>query len=393
MENQELQELVWQKKFTEIEAVLTNNPAAFERINTHNRNQFFETLLKNNAFSIVHLLVKQGAIETDLYEYESWKNSIFLNIVKDLPTDEASLGFLKDFLSKLDSLNDAIDGMTLITLAINEKAKPEIVKALIEGGCNATYKNNAESTYLHQALNQYGILPDDLKVYTSLFLNEGVDINAEDIVKKTPLHIALERNNVDILPLLLENGADANHQNKEGKSAFYKAIVDTRSLKAYKILAEHAQIDFDQTTRDGETLFYKFISMTGSNPSVDELQMFASLMESGSDFNQTSLHYGKPKSSIDLLAEKSFALFEKAIASGKIDIHEPDNEGNTLLHKICAYDLNHDQNKAKESYKKVKLLISEGADVALTNNQDQTALNLASTDNLKEKIVEILLRK
>ncbi len=69
------------------------------------------------------------------------------------------------------------------------------------------------------------------------------------------------------------------------------------------------------------------------------------------------------------------------------DVNAQDNEGNTLLHMICRIDCNYSHEAAKEMYKKVKLLLEAGADAGITNNKEETALMLASTDNLKGKIV------
>ncbi|RZL64022.1 MAG: hypothetical protein EOO93_07405, partial [Pedobacter sp.] len=68
------------------------------------------------------------------------------------------------------------------------------------------------------------------------------------------------------------------------------------------------------------------------------------------------------------------------------------DKGNTLLHKVCAQNVNYDAEKARELYKKVKLLIENDADVSDTNDQDKTALMLASDDNLKTKTVELLMK-
>ncbi|MDO7742560.1 MAG: ankyrin repeat domain-containing protein, partial [Pedobacter sp.] len=58
---------------------------------------------------------------------------------------------------------------------------------------------------------------------------------------------------------------------------------------------------------------------------------------------------------------------------------------------VCAFNVNYDQNVAKETYRKVKFLLENGADISLTNTKDQTALMLASDDNLKTKTVQLLL--
>ena len=61
------------------------------------------------------------------------------------------------------------------------------------------------------------------------------------------------------------------------------------------------------------------------------------------------------------------------------------------MHKVCNYELNHDQNKARELYKKVKFLLAKGANINAINNDDKSPMQLALTDNLKDKIVAILL--
>jgi ankyrin repeat protein len=47
---------------------------------------------------------------------------------------------------------------------------------------------------------------------------------------------------------------------------------------------------------------------------------------------------------------------------------------------------------AKETYRKAKLLLEQGADISITNDKDETALMLASGDNLKIKTVELLMK-
>ncbi|MNR10898.1 Ankyrin repeats (3 copies) [compost metagenome] len=92
------------------------------------------------------------------------------------------------------------------------------------------------------------------------------------------------------------------------------------------------------------------------------------------------------------MAEKKSEILQTALTNGNIDINRQDDEGNTLLHKVCAYNVNYEAEKAKETYRKVKLLLENGADKNITNNKDQTALALASDDNLKIKTVELLMK-
>jgi ankyrin repeat protein len=116
------------------------------------------------------------------------------------------------------------------------------------------------------------------------------------------------------------------------------------------------------------------------------------LIEDGADPYQPASYYSKSVSPLNMIAEKSAAVLEGVLETGAIDVNRQDDKGNTLLHLVCAYNVNYEQDKAKETYRKVKLLLDQGADSSITNDNDQTALMLASDDNLKAKTVELLMK-
>ena len=128
----------------------------------------------------------------------------------------------------------------------------------------------------------------------------------------------------------------------------------------------------------------------GNSP--ETLGLLLAMLEDGADLYQTSPYYSKPKSGIDWLAEKTPQLVKAALATGKIDVNRQDDDGNTMLHKICGYNVNYDQDAARRLYQKVKLLLEAGADPSITNNDDETPLMLASKDNLKAKAADLLLQ-
>ena len=381
-----LQQALWNSNFDEIEKVLSNNPKEFETINSHNRNQFFTTLIKKNKFTILELLINNQIITTDLYEYDTLDNSFFAALFSNLNEDEESLAFFESFLSKIENNNDAVSGKRLIQLALISKVKPVIISQLIASGCNANYKDNSENTYLHTLLKQYGVDDKLLIEYIQLFINEGVDIESENIINETPLFVAVKNNKIAALEILLDNGANANHQNKNGESVFYECIANKRSLTMLEILCRYNSIDFEKVTKNEGTILFDFLR----NSSDSEINILTVLIDQGADFNQESLHY-QMRTPLTLLPEMPTNFFEKIIDSDVIDIQQQDNSGNTILHYLCSFDINYDELKAKELYKKVKYLLSKNVDVEVTNHEDKTPMQLALIDNLKEKIVALIL--
>lgn len=129
-----------------------------------------------------------------------------------------------------------------------------------------------------------------------------------------------------------------------------------------------------------------------NRPSETQLAFLKQMIEDGADMYTPAIFYGNEKTPADITAEKSFDIFSTVIETGKLDITGQDNNGDSLLHKVCAFNVNFDNEAAKDTYRKAKLLIEKGADVNLTNNKDETPLMLATTDNLKTKTVELLLK-
>lgn len=363
---------------------IPNSPHAYDY------SQLFDNLIRIRAHELINLMVENGEIENDVYMLDSIENSIFSKLIRVKNFDDSFLEFFKKFIEGSQNINDEVAGQSLISYAIESGADPKILQTLIDAGCNTHFKNQAEDNLINISIKKYGISSSNLISYIQIFSNEGVDINEKNKVGKTALHHAVESNKPQILDILLQNGANPNEQDAEGNSPFHIAVAHKLDLDTYNQLAEYDSMDFEQTNNRGEKAFHEYLRILDGYSSENP-ELLLKLIEDGANLNSTSPFYNKEVSAWDWIAQKKAVLFEKVINTIQPEINEQDDLGNTLLHKVVSQHSNNDQNTAKETYRKVKFLLDRGASATLLNNDERSAIMIASEDNLKAKTVEILL--
>lgn len=384
-------EAIMHGKFAEARERLQNGEPLSGQYVENNKSQIISSILREKAFDLIDNLIENGLILTDIYEYDTFDRSVFKNIAMNLKGDEESLAFLRSFVQKLQNKNDEVRDTTVLQFCIEEAADPAVIQCLIEEGFNAQYKNNADMSLLHNVVNK-GMLDETKgKAYIELLLANGVDVNHRNVVGTTPLMLAVQRGKKNYLDLLLQSGADPNEQDNKGNSAFYFAVVEQQNKAVYEKLKEYASPDFNNANKEGEHILTGYLRMLHGN-SPDSIALLLQMLEDGADIYQTSPYYQVPKSGTDWLAEKAPELLKAVLASGTIDVNRQDDQGNTILHKVCAFNVNYEQEVARKLYQKVKLLIEAGADPSITNDKEETAQTLASKDNLKVKTVDLLLQ-
>ncbi len=388
----QIESFLFQGKFDEARECLNNGEKFNEQYLKNNFSQIAAKIIEAKEIDFIEKLIKAGFIETDIYELDSFDQSIFKPLTLYLKDDDESIAFFKELMSKMDNLNDEISDKTLLGYFLEKGISPKIVKVLVDDfGANTQYKNNAGENFIYTVLNTYGLDPEKVKEYITILINNGVDINEKNIVGTTPLMCAVKRNQKELLPFLLENGADANETDNQNNTAFYYAAAEQRSYDMYDALASVSTPDFNIVNKDGRTLFTNFISSVSVSP--NDIAFLERLLSDGADVNFCAQYYGQPKSGIDFIVEKKSEILKSVLENVSLDVNEQDNQGNTILHKVCAYNVNYDAEMAKETYRKVKLLLDQGADISITNDKDETALMLASGDNLKIKTVELLMKQ
>ena len=382
-------EAIMSSRWEQARELLQNGAPLSGRYVENNKGQIINSIFRARAFDLVDKLIENGVIETDVYEYDSFDRSVFKNIVQSLGTDEASLQFLKDFLKKIKHPNADVRDQTILGFCMEEGAGPLLVSCLIEEGCDPQYKNNADMNLLHAVAGKPMLDGAKGAAYIGLLLDQGVDVHARNVEGTTPLMVAVKRNRPEYLTPLLQAGADPNESDNKGETAFYQAVVHGQSLALYNKLREYVTPDFEKANRDGDFILPGYLRMSGGGSADLLLQLIAD----GADLYQASPYYNQPKSGVDWLAEKSPDLLKVVLAGGVIDPDRQDDAGNTLLHKVCAFNVNYEQEAAKRTYQKVKLLLEAGATPDITNNNEETPLILASKDNLKARTVELLMER
>ncbi|PRY86285.1 ankyrin repeat domain-containing protein [Mongoliibacter ruber] len=398
-----LYSLISSGKFDEAKAILEKDFSVFEALKPFEKNGIVQQSLRTKNFEVLEILLENDAFTLDLYELDKWYGSfidaVFVNlplvinpggfgpnrpVVEDIQqVDKESFRFFETVFSKIENIDETLEGKTMLEYAISKNIPIPALQVIVDKGCPVNYMDASENTLLFRKLQA---------PLVGWLIGLGLDVNHQNKGMETPLLKAIDFNQLEVTKILLDNGADMNVKDKEGNSIFHIALVDKVSYEMFELLCEYDQPDMTAMNSTGSSLLFNYVDrLYSSGPK--ELEYLDKLLEMGGDIHHVNkTMYGHEKTPFELACKKGVEVFERLLKHNTRDINHTDNEGNTILHKVCAEELNYDQNKAKDLYKITKLLLNKGANPSIRNTQDKTPMDLAINDNLKDKIVALLLK-
>lgn len=276
--------------------------------------------------------------------------------------------------------------------------------------------NVSLNKYINLVLN-IAIRKGNLSVIEYL-VNSGEydsDINEEDIYKNYPILVALESENCNkykIFKYLLENGADCNLENNNGrnmlfiaidKNDFYLVYLLTKfrringlcmnitdidgsiplsraynkdNLKIFNYLIRY--MDINQKDSFGNNILYKLI-----DESDDELLKKIICMSididiySKNNLNKTILDY--------IILKKNYKILEFLLDNDKLDLNRENLDGKILLISLAEND--------KYVYGSLfEKLLMKGSNINKSDNNGNTALSFAVQNN-NSTLFKLLITK
>ena len=278
-----------------------------------------------------------------------------------------------------DYYTNLFSGESLTPLMITVKFNnPEIAKILLSAGADINAKNQWGDTALMAAANFK-------QVFMAKFLVEsGADVNATKPNKTTALMIAARKGDVEMVDFLLDSGADVNIGLGTGDTALSLAVFKSKEnhkqewlekcLNSYHqgkdckihpdlslvgILLDNGA-EINQVDKEGRTLLDRSIGDVGVE--IPDL-----LIESGADVNQGDplilAAYNGNSDLVDLLINKYNLDVNK-----RVKTKDKYTNDSTALHfaAIKGYE------------KALKVLLESGADVNAQSQNRDTALILAA---------------
>ena len=246
--------------------------------------------------------------------------------------------------AKVNNARDNIMNQTPL-MAASRGSKASAVAFLIQHGADVNLQDINGSTAFHEALFR-----DDIYIYESLeilccLIHNGADINARLSDGRTPLMIASNRGQLNLVTFLIEHKADVNRQNNLGQTALHFALN------------------------------------TEPNPVESSSEILSCLIENGADVNAECKNCTPLMRACDLGQVRRVAYLIEHGANVNLQV----KSGNTALHSVA--------HSAHEEYscEIARRLLTAGAS-CLPNNQGMTPLIMASMFN-NSSLVEYLIKR
>lgn len=252
---------------------------------------------ENNNKEIIELLIKKGANINDVDHnnrtalHEACKKGN-LEVVKILIENGANIHIEEE------------SGKTAVTFAteIVQPESLEIIKYLKDKGANLLVKDKNNNNLLHKVIGVQKDIKETIKIIKYL-ISEKIELNEQNTIGNTPLiNAILLTKNIEIVKILIENGADIKIENGSNKKAIDLAIRK-KSHEILDVLLQYHD-DINEKNKEGDTLLHQACE-TGNNVEVINI-----LIKHGIDENiknakkQTALEVMKQKKeNIKLLNE------------------------------------------------------------------------------------------
>lgn len=147
------------------------------------------------------------------------------------------------------------EGRSALTHAINRN-NVEVAKFLIEKGADLSVKDKGGNNLAYYLLNTYRTKkPESFNEKLSLLTISGIDMSAIQAKCNTLYHLAVEKNNLDLLKRLKEFKIDVNTKNKDGLTPLHLAAMKAKDADILKYLVSigadiTAKTDFEESVYD-----------------------------------------------------------------------------------------------------------------------------------------------
>jgi uncharacterized protein len=226
------------------------------------------------------------------------------------------------------------------------------------------------------------------------FLNAGIGLNIVDAYAGTPLHWAIRKGSNEIIEVLLKFGAHIDKADNVGHTPLHWAVIE-KSADLVKLLLK-AGADVDKKDANGYTplhmaVLYECEDIVGIL--CEAGAELAELKENKEHYNAQDQRGRTPLMSA--CKNGNLEIVDKLLTH-KVNLDAQDSNGCTaLMFAICASRID---KEVADTNKKAKLeiygaivqkLLQAGADIALENNADCTALDIATACN-RNRIVRML---
>lgn len=282
--------------------------------------------------------------------------------------------------------------MGLLCEAIQEGNEAEAIK-LIEQG----YNLDQNDAFDQACAKGY------VRVVKTL-MNCGVSVHGLSYINpKTPLYLACEGGHKDIVQLLIDNGVNVNLENLYNASPLNIACENGREDVVQLLIDHGANIKWQDEY--GSTLLHN-VCWSG-NINIAKL-----LIKNGVDVNYRGNYWCAP---LELVCQRGHTDIAKLFVENGADINALDDYGDTALHRASVTD-RYDtiqflidagieinvQNKygqtellvacGYKSHNAVKFLIAYGVDLDVQNDDGDTALSLALARKLDHDTIKLLVK-
>ena len=312
----------------------------------------------------------------------------------------------------INNKGNAVNGNYPLIVAAR-KGFAEAVTSLLKNGADPSVQNDKRMTALHKAV----IYKHKAIVETLLAFNAPLNVKGGKF-KRTPLHIAADIGETELVQMLLSKGADTTAKDHRGHYPIFLAAIRS-NIETVRVLLKHDKTqDSLRIASYGKKSLIKGMSLFHVAVWKNDKNLLQLLIEEKANaniqdfFGQTPLFFaimkGK-KTAMKLLlayADKNIAQkqgytpLHAAIHKGNlkmaaklakdVDVNMPDKYGCTPLHVACE----------KADYKAAHLLLKKhNADPSMITKRGDTVFhilrrkkgNASREEHCKRRLIELLL--
>lgn len=318
------------------------------------------------------------------------------------------------------AINDAIDSgnIDIVKILIEHGARTKKVRYLQNPVVQTVVTGNLEIAQFFKELGEnYSIVSDGknmihlavMKSQTEMipFLVEsGAEINAEDDENLTPLLIAIKNDEPEQISVLIENGAEIEKRNADGQTPIFFAIENFSGAAVQTLIDKKADIEAKDTRGRTPFLFAYEVDnvdaagkLLNAKATFPQQQIFTALNDKKLSYLLLLLKAGADitvkdsagRNALHVAAENcdasSLSLFLEVPEDASI-INQKDSKGRTPLILACGTGSGFTNG--------VVLLLNAGGSTEEKDASGNTAIHssiLTNTDSASKELSQIVLEK